>query len=224
MNYLSHARASTVLLFGIFFPIVLLVSSYIGLKNTRDTISSIETPSALIGTIESMNRINADSRDYALYSLLYLENANKTMMVNKQVLKTTVIEIGFAVMSIGIMLLVLGIGRSDGVDITSKIKSLDLSFDVKTLSAGTAVFLAGALMSSSAGLLKNEYTLSEIPIYAAAAKPVAVTQIKSSQSLSALKNKINIVGFKTCDKLKEMSSKQECFFKYYFKYNEGELK
>ncbi|GGD00204.1 hypothetical protein GCM10011396_54650 [Undibacterium terreum] len=104
--------------------------------------------------------------DYLLYSLMQSEYANLKTMTNKQIMKVAVMHIGFAIISVGLMFIVLGINEG-GVDGSGE--STGVKFNLKIGSTGVALFASGALMSGAAGLLINEYKTVSIPTYAGGA-------------------------------------------------------
>jgi hypothetical protein len=98
--------------------------------------------------------------DYALVSLINAESTNQKTMINKQIMKSAVVQIGFAVISIGMMFVVLGFSGG-GLDVQAK--SEGITFDVKTGSTGLAVVVIGAVMVTLGGVLKNDYSTVELP-------------------------------------------------------------
>ncbi len=150
-----------VVLLGIVFPIILLVQAYDGLRTLRQFVVAdvSATPEARFATIKP--RL-ANANDYGLFSLLSAEHANETMMTNKQIMKISTIQVGFSVISLGLMLVILGI-NDGGVNGAGEIESVKFNF--KTGSTGVVIFLAGAGMAAAGGLLRNDYKTVPIPTY-----------------------------------------------------------
>jgi hypothetical protein len=127
-------------------------------------------------------------------------------MTNKQVMKVSVMQIGFSVISIGMMLIVLGI-NSGGVK--GAVEGAGLKFDFKTGSTGVAVFLVGAVMATAGGVLKNKYKTGVIPKY--------ISEDSSKESEET------IAAYNEC-KSQKITSPQECFIKFYERINQDKSK
>ncbi|MCJ1958667.1 hypothetical protein MUB10_27560, partial [Klebsiella variicola] len=70
-------------------------------------------------------------------------------------MKLTIIHIGLAVISVGMMFIILGINDGGG---EGGVKLSGIDFNFKTVSSGLAIFIAGALMASGGALINNIYT------------------------------------------------------------------
>lgn len=103
-------------------------------------------------------------------------------MINKQVMKTSIIHIGFAVISVGMMLIILGINEGERSGAEAQMDVQGLKFDFKTGSTGAAMFLVGAIMATVGGVLKNDYQTSEIPIYS---RMISTEHLAYEKSLKA---------------------------------------
>lgn len=79
-------------------------------------------------------------------------------------MKNTVMHIGYATISLGLSLILLGIKEENGGG-EAKIAAPGITFDVKTGSTGAYVFVIGALMATVGGSLPNKYQGSTIPVY-----------------------------------------------------------
>jgi len=205
-------------IFGVAFPIVILFQAYVGLASLTDNVSYRETTSDLIANLAEARATIESANDYALFSLLYVEHANQKTMNNKQVMKTSVMHIGFAVISIGMMLIIFGIqgGGTGGAEGAVSVK--DITFDFKTGSTGVAVFCIGAMMATLGGVLKNEYTTSTIPNFGPVQTSSAAMPnqpVKYLQSLDA---------FKKCAGLEEKESANNCFMQAFLQINKDALK
>lgn len=97
-----------------FFPVAILFQSYQGITSLRSDVSYRTTIEDLSDNFFSVKEKIDSANDYALYSLLYVEHANQKTMLNKQVMKPTIVLIGFAVISVGMMLIILGIHEKEG--------------------------------------------------------------------------------------------------------------
>lgn len=163
MKTLNVARQIAVVSLGVIIPIALLTQAYLGLSSLVSTVSYEQkhhnVNELFLQVKKSINNVN----DYAFISLLYSENANLKTMTNKQVMKISIMQIGFSVLSVGMMFIVLGIrdgGAEGGLDAGA------LKFDFKTGSTGVLVFVMGSLMATAGGVLKNDYETVPLPGYA----------------------------------------------------------
>ena len=208
MNPKTLARQVAVLLFGVVVPLFILAQAYIGLASLGKDVGYTNTHEDLIHTLSTAKQslALANGNDYALFSLLYTENANQKTMINKQIMKVAVMQIGFAVTSIGMMLIILGFndGGASGVAEVSGMK-----FDFKSGSTGVVVFFAGALMATAGGVLRNDYNTVPIPEY---------VYVESNQEYAK-----SINAFIECKKLGDEKFK-DCFIGFFQKINQGALK
>jgi hypothetical protein len=102
--------------------------------------------------------------DYAMLLSTYLEASNQRVMLNKHRMKIAVINVGFAVICIGLLLLVLGVDAG-GIEVSGSAKDV-ATVNLKVASSGVAVFVLGAGMSAAGGLLPNEYRTVSLPGFA----------------------------------------------------------
>jgi hypothetical protein len=140
------------------------------------------------------------------FSLLYSESANQKTMINKQVMKVSIMQIGFAVMSIGTMFIVLGI--NDGGARGSAHFS-GLKVDIRKASTGVLIFLVGAAMATAGGVLKNEYSTVTIPKYGLSEKTKEVLGKQRWQE----------IFYKHC-KEKPHDEAAQCFYHLYVQLQE----
>lgn len=200
------ARQVAVLLFGVVVPLFILAQAYIGLASLGKDVGYTNTQDDLIQTLSTAKQSLANGNDYALFSLLYTEHANQKTMVNKQIMKVAIMQIGFAVTSIGMMLIILGFndgGASGSTEVSG------MKFDFKSGSTGVVVFLAGALMATAGGVLKNDYNTVPIPEY---------VYVESNQDHTK-----SINAYIECKKLGDEKFK-DCFIGFFQKINKGALK
>jgi hypothetical protein len=102
--------------------------------------------------------------DYALGSVVFVETSNRQVMLNKQRMKIAVMHIGFAVISVGLMLMILGIDVG-GIDASGASQGGGISVAVKIASTGVLVFVIGASMATIGGILGNDYKSVGIPSF-----------------------------------------------------------
>jgi len=206
MNPKNLARHIVVLLFGVVVPLLILAQAYIGLVSLEEGVGYRSTHDDLVRTLSTAKKTLENGNDYALFSLLYTEHANQKTMVNKQIMKVAIMQIGFSVTSIGMMLIILGF--SDG-GISGAAEVSGIKFDFKSGSTGVVVFLAGALMATAGGVLKNDYNTVPIPEY---------VYVESHQEYTK-----SIKAFMECKKLGDEKFK-DCFIGFFQKINQGALK
>ena len=203
------ARTVSILVFGIFVPLALLFQAYVGLSSLGAKVGgdlANENPSQIF---DSARKLLHNGNDYALYSVIAAEHANQVVVTNKQIMKVVVIQIGFAVVSIGIMFIILGI-RDGGAE--GAFDAAGIKFDFKTGSTGAVVFVIGAAMAAAGGILKNEYQTVPIPSY--------VDRLDGEEQR---KYAISISRFKQCSK-QDQSIKYECFYKFFEAEFQGDLR
>ena len=204
------ARQIAVLLFGVVFPLVVLVQAYQGIASLNNNVGYNTTVEDLVGHFSKTKSSLSTENDYALFSLLYVEHANQKTMINKQIMKVAIVHIGFAVISIGMMLIILGINDS-GME--GKASANGIDFDFKTGSTGVAVFVIGAIMSTAGGVLKNDYQTSEIPMYSGTIK---------SSSKGAKYNEI-VNAYQVCEEQTETPTK-DCFMQIFKQISKSDIK
>jgi len=207
-NLQKLARSASVIVFGVVFPLLMLFQAYAGISALRTDVAYSEDLDGLVQNFEKVQPLTQSANDYALYSLLYVEHANQKTMINKQVMKSIIVLVGFAVISVGLMFVLLGIEIEVGGQTEASVAFSDLSFNMKTGSAGVAVFIVGAVMATLGGVLRNEYQTSEIPRYVSGADGLA-----HEKSLAA---------YKACASQDENMG--ECFVQFYYQINEERLK
>jgi len=203
-------RNLAILIFGVLFPVVILFQAYIGINSLRDEVAYKTTVGDLVLNLSKAKPHLESANDYALYSLIYVEHANQKTMINKQVMKSAIVNIGFAVISVGMMLIILGIneGSRSGAEASADIQGV--KFDFKTGSTGVAMFIVGAIMSTVGGVLKNEYQTSEIPKYESMSVPGVTAKYEES-----------IKAYKACNA--QGKGFEGCFSQIFFQINQKEL-
>ena len=213
---MSILKLAASIVFGVMFPVLILFQAYTGFGTLKDDVSYKTTTTDLITNLSAAKANIESANDYALFSLLYVEHANQKTMINKQIMKTSVMHIGFAVISIGIMLIIFGIQGGGEGGAEGKFGIQDITFDFKTGSTGVAVFCVGALMATVGGVLKNEYTASTIPSF----ETVRVS--KSSVANLPDTYQKNLDAFRKCASFGENA--ETCFMQAFLQINEDALK
>ena len=155
------SRRIVALMLGVIVPAIILFQSMMGLSALSASIKEADNGD-LISLTGKLKSLHPTGNDYSFVSLINSERANKKVMISKQIMKVSVMQIGFAVISLGMMLIVLGI-NDGGIDTRGNYQGM--SFDLKTGSSGIVIFLVGAGMASAGGILKNDYSTVQIPQY-----------------------------------------------------------
>ena len=205
MRIKTIARQASIILFGVIFPVYVLFQAYQGISVLKDDVGYKTSVSDLVQEFSNVSTNINDANDYALFSLMYVEHANQKTMINKQVMKATIVHTGFAVISIGMMLIILGINEG-GIEGSAEANAL--KFDFKTGSTGVGVFVIGALMATVGGVLKNDYSTSKIPMYG---------------EVGASKNYVrSINAYKSCY-AKKAEHPEKCFASLFKQINKEDL-
>lgn len=218
----NTTRNSAIIIFGIVFPFIILLQAYTQIISLKTGVEYTTKANDLIPYMNGIKKQVINANDYALFSLIYVEHANQKVMINKQVMKTTTILLGFAVMSVGMMMIILGIKDTQSNYSTLKAENSSgvtasmetpggIKFDFRTGSAGVAMFCIGAIMATAGGVLPNEYKTSEIPTYE------SMTSKKDNEE-----HDNSIKAYKTCSKQKH--EQERCFYKEFFLINKKSLK
>lgn len=185
------------LVFGLLIPCVLLFYAVTGIKELPGAVEHKGSLESVVKTFSTARETLVSENDYAFLSMLAAENANQKAMLNKQVMKVTVIQIGFAVISLGLLFIVLGFNEG-GVSASGG--ASEVTFDIKTGSTGLAAIIIGASMVTVGGLQKNEYYTVSVPLY------------HSSQT--AIKNQLTLM-LQSCTKsykgAEEANARDKCF-------------
>ena len=160
---MKAVRSLAVAVLGLIVPFALLFLAATNLSSLSGRITDTFGRESPRETLASLRPILATGNDYMLFALMSSERANEAVVINKQVMKVVVMQVGFAVASVGLMFIALGIndGGAEG-----NVGGGQLSFNFKTGSTGALIFVVGAAMSAAGGLLRNEYNTVPIPGFA----------------------------------------------------------
>ena len=203
------SRSLAIVIFGVVLPIFLLVQAYVGLSKAETLVRSSVAGKSAAESFADARRNLHDANDYALYSVIAAERTNQIVVTNKQVMKIAVMQIGLAVVSLGIMFVVLGF-RDGGAE--TGIEAQGVRFDFKTGSTGAVVFVIGAAMAAAAGIMKNDYNTVPIPGY-----------IQTGESSGSIAHVESLNLFRKCSNQNKISP-YECFYKFFEKEFSGEVK
>ena len=159
----KHVHAFSVAFFGALLPLILLVTAGYSLMTLqRDfTPAAGELLTTLKGAQDVVNQ-NKDNNAYAFAAFVIAEHSNFAVMHDKQRMKIAVMQIGFAVASVGIMFILLGV--NDG-GLTGKAEAGGLKVDFRTASTGVLTFVIGCALAGGAGLMRNDYATVGVPVF-----------------------------------------------------------
>jgi len=160
----NSIKGAAVVVLGVLFPVLILAQAFLGLASLIRNIDRSLDQDQVVEVFKRVQPAVKTANDYALYSEMFAENVNQTIVTNKQIIKVVVIEIGFAAMSLGLMFVLLGFNDGGG---EGGVSWGEIRIDFKTASTGALVFLVGAAMATAGGVLKNEYKTVPLPEYLA---------------------------------------------------------
>lgn len=146
---------------GLVVPLALLLHAYQAVQgmDTRHPQRADEIFRQLPSQVQKF----ASANDYAFATTVYLESSNEYVMESKLRTKQVVVTIGFAVMSLGLALLLLGI---DGGGFEGEVAGTGpATIKLKAVSSGITVFLLGAALSGGGAFISNAYGTVGGPSY-----------------------------------------------------------
>ena len=187
--FLATLQVGVISVFGLIVPIVLCIQAHASMSAMEVDAGRFDF-TRLSDVLPATKAIQKPSSlDYTFAALLLMESSSRHIMLSKQRMKMAVMQVGFAVISIGIMFIFLGIDAG-GIDATGTLSqgadkaTMNAGFSLKVASTGLVAFLIGASMVAAGGLLKNEYISPEIPVYAQSG-PIA--DVRSGKSPDEMK-------------------------------------
>lgn len=193
---------------GIIFPAFTLLQAYAGLSNLREKVMAESDNVKLVQIYQEFKKNARSADDFRMFALLFTENANQKTMINKQVMKVSIMQIGFSVMSLGLMFVVLGI-NDGGANATGSFMGVQI--DIKKASTGVLVFLIGAGMATAGGVLKNDYSTVKIPMFG---DDVAGKVIE--------RDRRTVAAFNACKE--QGGNAEKCFYQIFELINKGDEK
>lgn len=206
----SFVRGVAVLVFGLIAPTVLIVQAYQSVHSLEAFLQAGIAASDPGRNLAHAQPLLRSPNDYLLYSQLSSERVNQAVLINKQVMKSVVMQIGFAVASLGLMFVMLGI--TDGGAVT-RLSWLSVKVDFKTASTGVLVFVIGAAMATTGGVLRNDYATVPVPPFTANGEADGGVTANYAYSLDA---------YRQCMKL-PASERDGCFSRSFASINKEAL-
>lgn len=165
--------------FGIAIPIWQLVEAHASMRLLGDTLTKLDGY-PLIAEFKTLRPSLTNTDDYRLASQVIAESASQRAMVNKQVMKATAMQVGVATMSVGLMLVLLGVRERH----TVSLKFAGFTLDLPQVTTGALVFVAGGAITGAAALMPNSYRTVAVPLFGNDAQVMAT--VIGSQSRTAL--------------------------------------
>lgn len=201
-----YIHGAAIIALGVVIPLIVLFQAYIGLQNLAREVRQEENMATLVENFSSVRKQSLTSDDYLLFSLMYSEHANQKTMINKQILKVSIMQLGFAVISVGMMFIVLGI-RDGGADGGGGVAGY--TFNFKVGSTGVLMILLGSAMATAGAVFRNEYKVVPIPPFSYSTAS-AVRQVEASDL------------YKECQQLPDESDRDKCVVHFFRQINLGE--
>ena len=189
--YLFGTQVFSALFLGIILPMIVISISLYDMNRVMssldDRLSVQEIGDQVSGLAGKLNHSN----DYALYTVMFLERTNQSVIINKQLIRSLVIMIGLAVICIGLAFAVLGVKES-GMDVNGAVQGL--SFDVKAGTPGIAAIVIGGIMVTIGGVWPGQYTTNQSPSFSPMhASPQKVVAQEPKVSLDEIKRRCTSV-------------------------------
>ncbi|MCF2845816.1 hypothetical protein NH514_00305 [Pseudoalteromonas sp. ACER1] len=176
---LKVTKIFSAVIFGLIIPGILTFNVMGNLAQLEQSINSKQDLEKVASIYRTLKEEVEVQNQYALASYLFSSAINQNTLINKQIMKTVAIHIGFSVISFGVLFIILGINQ--GSISASGTFANSTSIDFKSGSMGVGVILIGGVMVTTAAIHTNEYTGVSIPAY----KPSEATLIKTIDNLEA---------------------------------------
>ena len=188
MNGVSAAtlrlgRVAAFLVLGLLLPAVLLFQAHQAMGRMSEVTADGNDIASIVKSLPASVQSLKSQNDYALLSIAMIEASNQRTMLTKQRMKMSVMHIGFAVISLGLMMLVMGL-EAGGIDVAGGSPD-KLSFNLKTTSTALTAVLLGAAMSTAGALVPNPYTTVSVPSYAPLTDATVDERLQKLQTLAA---------------------------------------
>ena len=171
------------LFLGLILPVFLLGTAYMALGDLNK-LSAYDDISDIASKLPKPMQGFDSPNDYAFLLVAHLEAGSQHVMLNKHRMKVAVINIGFAVACVGLVVLILGI---DGGGLELAVEhAVAGNVNFKVASSGVAIFVLGACMSAAGGLLPNPYTTVGVPSFVS--KETSLASTSADELKERLKN------------------------------------
>lgn len=147
---------------GIIIPIIVISIALTSMNDVMDSLDSRMSVSEIGEQISGLQGKMNHSNDYALYTVMFLERTNESVVISKQLIRSMVVLIGLTVICIGLAFAVLGV-KEGGVDLNGSVQGF--AFDVKASTPGLAAIAVGAIMVTIGGVWPGKYTTNQSPSF-----------------------------------------------------------
>lgn len=171
---ISKIKIASTILFGVLVPLVLLIQAYVAMAYLGEVIQE-SSGYPLIKELRGLQSQLRTPDDYRLASQVLAESANQRTMINKQAMKISAMNVGFATISLGIMMISLGVKGEQQMSATV----LSATVDFRKVSTGALIFIVGAAITSAAALLPNQYSTVGMPAFGG--NPVVAVELTDEQ-------------------------------------------
>lgn len=171
---ISKIKIVSTIVFGLLVPLSLLIQAYVAMTYLGDVIQE-SSGYPLIKQMQGLQPQLRTPDDYRLVSQVLAESANQRTMINKQAMKISAMNVGFATISLGIMLILLGVKGEEQMSATV----LSATIDFRKVSTGALIFSVGAAITSAAALLPNQYSTVGMPAFSGS--PVVPVELTDEQ-------------------------------------------
>lgn len=192
-------RLAVTIGFGVILPAFLLAQAYQSLAVINSTFPRHSDLSEAVQNMPERVRELETTNDYVLMSALFFENANQRSLASKQRMRIAVMHIGFAVLSLGLLLILVGIDVG-GIAVQGEHPASGVGMSLKIASTGVVVFLIGGLLAGAGGLIHSKYSTASVPSFAIT-QPLDHKRIGEIQKLetfvSSLSSRLRVCKDKT---------------------------
>jgi hypothetical protein len=117
---LRFGRLTAFLVLGLLLPAVLLFQAHQAMGRMSDVSTDGNDIATVLQSLPPSVQQLRSQNDYALLSIAMVEASNQRTMLTKQRMKMSVMHIGFAVISLGLMMLVMGL-EAGGIDVGGRL-------------------------------------------------------------------------------------------------------
>ena len=163
-KWADRGRALAIPILGLLVPIVLLFQAYLSMSRLDQAITKDNEIGNIAKSLPEVIRRFDSPNDYAILAVGYLEASNALAVVNRQRAKVAAMHIGFAVISLGLLLILTGV-ETGGIDVAGEAPVSKTPLRLQISSTGVAIFVLGSVMSGAAALMPSHYQTVSVPSF-----------------------------------------------------------